>query len=108
LEDAILRFVRLAYRLRLYREWLDYVIVEGGRDIGRLYEDRHSRRWFWLITVYVNPRLRIATSGRAAIEGAKAQFLANRQKCQEQLQIKGTDNRLQPPRRERSSSVRGK
>jgi hypothetical protein len=83
LEDAILRFVRLAYRLRLYREWLDYVIVEGGRDIGRLYEDRHSRRWFWLITVYVNPRLRIATSGRAAIEGAKAQFLANRQKCQE-------------------------
>ncbi|MFZ2144376.1 MAG: hypothetical protein WAV78_46900 [Xanthobacteraceae bacterium] len=83
MEDAILRFVRLAYRLRLYREWLDYVIVEGGRDIGRLYEDRHSRRWFWLITVYVNPRLRIATSGRAAIEGAKAQFLANRQKCQE-------------------------
>jgi hypothetical protein len=54
------------------------VIVEGGRDVGRLYEDRHSRRWFWLITVYVNPKLRIATSGRAAtIEGAKAQFLAN-------------------------------
>ena len=25
-----------------YRDWLDYVIVEDGRDVGRLYEDRHS------------------------------------------------------------------
>jgi hypothetical protein len=43
-----------------YRDWLDYVIVEDGRDVGRLYEDRHSRpdlRWFWSITVYVNPML---------------------------------------------------
>jgi hypothetical protein len=33
-----------------YRDWLDYVIVEDGRDVGRLYEDRHSPpeyRWFW-------------------------------------------------------------
>jgi hypothetical protein len=39
-----------------YRDWLDYVIVEDGRDVGRFYEDRHSRpeyRWFWSITVYV-------------------------------------------------------
>jgi hypothetical protein len=37
-----------------YRAWLDYIIVEDGRDVGRLYEDRHSRpeyRWFWSITV---------------------------------------------------------
>jgi hypothetical protein len=36
-----------------YRDWLDYVIVEDGRDVGRIYEDRHSRpelRWFWSIT----------------------------------------------------------
>jgi hypothetical protein len=42
-----------------YRDWLDYVIVEDGHDVGRLYEDRHSRpdlRWFWSITVYVNPK----------------------------------------------------
>jgi hypothetical protein len=29
-------------------------------DVGRLYEDRHSKpeyRWFWSITVYVNPKL---------------------------------------------------
>ena len=52
-----------------YRDWLDYVIVEDGPDVGRLYEDRHSKpelRWFWSITVYVNPTLGIITSGRAA------------------------------------------
>jgi hypothetical protein len=41
-----------------YREWLDYVIVENGQDVGRLYEDGHAKaelRWFWSITVYVNP-----------------------------------------------------
>jgi hypothetical protein len=67
-----------------YRDWIDYVIVEDGRDVGRVYEDRHSRpelRWFWSITLYVNPKLGITTSGRAAsIEEAKAQFLANWQK----------------------------
>jgi hypothetical protein len=61
-----------------YRDWLDYVIVEDGRDVGRLYEDRHSRpalRWFWSITIYVDPKLGITTSGReATIEHAKQQF----------------------------------
>jgi hypothetical protein len=49
-----------------YRDWLDYVIVENGRDVGRVYEDRHSwpeLRWFWSITVYVNPKLGIMTKG---------------------------------------------
>jgi hypothetical protein len=71
------------------------IIVEDGRDVGRIYEDRHSRpelRWFWSIAVYVNPKLGIATSGRAAtIEEAKAQFLANWQKCRKHLQNKSTD-----------------
>jgi hypothetical protein len=43
-----------------YRDLLDYVIVEDGRDVGRLYEDRNSLpalRWLWSITVYVNPKL---------------------------------------------------
>src|SRR6202040_2169714 len=47
-----------------YLDWLDYVIVEDGRDVGRLYKDRLSRpevRWFWSITVYVNPKLGITT-----------------------------------------------
>ena len=68
-----------------YRSWLDYVIVEDGRDVGRLYEDRHSRpkyRWFWSITVYVDPKRGITTSGRASsIEEAKVLFLRNWQKC---------------------------
>ena len=39
-------------------------------------------RWFWSITVYVNPKLGTITSGRAAsIDEAKAQFLTNWQKC---------------------------
>jgi hypothetical protein len=57
-----------------------FIIVEHGRDVGRLYEDRHSLelRWFWSITTYVDPKRGITRSGRAAsIEQAKAQFLAN-------------------------------
>ena len=32
-----------------YQDWPDYVVVEDGRDVGRLCEDRHSPpdlRWF--------------------------------------------------------------
>ena len=67
-----------------YWDWLDYVIVEDGRDVGLVYEDRHNRpelRWFWSITIYVNPKRGITTSWRASsLEEAKAQFLANWQK----------------------------
>ena len=49
--------------------------------MGRLYEDRHSRpelRWFWSITVYINPNLGITTSGRApTMNEAKEHFLRN-------------------------------
>jgi hypothetical protein len=41
-----------------FRDWLDYVIVEDRPDVGRLYEDRHSKpelRWFWSVTVYSIP-----------------------------------------------------
>jgi hypothetical protein len=50
-----------------YRDWLDYVIVEDGRDVGRIYEDRHSRpelRWFWSITVPLTEVLPPMTFGR--------------------------------------------
>jgi hypothetical protein len=56
-----------------------------AKDVGRIYEDRHSRpelRWFWPISVYVNPMLGITTSGRAqSLDEAKAQFLASWEKC---------------------------
>jgi hypothetical protein len=48
---------------------LDYVIVEDGRDVARIYEDRNSKPelgWFWAISIYVNPKLGITTSGRAS------------------------------------------
>jgi hypothetical protein len=68
-----------------YRDWHDYVIVNDGRSVGRLYEDQHSgpaSRWFWAITIYVTPKLGITTSGRApSLEQAKAQFLTNWRKC---------------------------
>ena len=80
---------RTALSSPAYQDWLDYVIVEDGRDVGRLYEDRHSRpqyRWFWSITVYVDPKRGITTSGRAAsLDEAKAQFLANWEKCRADL-----------------------
>jgi hypothetical protein len=57
----------------------------GATKPAGLYEDRNTLpalRWFWSITVYVNPMLGIVTSGRApTIEEAKAQFLTSWQKC---------------------------
>jgi hypothetical protein len=36
-----------------YRDWLDYTIVEDGcRDVGRPYEDRHSRPRAAVVLVY--------------------------------------------------------
>ena len=53
--------------------------------MGRIYEDRQTLpdlRWFWSITIYVNPKQGITTSGRAAsLEGAKANFYRTSQKC---------------------------
>jgi hypothetical protein len=47
-----------------YRDWLDYVIVEDGRDVGRIYEDRHSRpelRWYWFMLFFGHLRRRSLT-----------------------------------------------
>ena len=56
-----------------YRDWLDYVILEDGREVSRLYEDRHShpeRRWFWSITIYFATKPGITTNGREACRTA--------------------------------------
>jgi hypothetical protein len=60
------------------RDWADYILREDSRAVGRIYEDRPlpGLRWFWSITMYVNPKLGITTSGRApSLDAAKAQFL---------------------------------
>jgi hypothetical protein len=62
----------------VYKDQLDYTVIEDGREIGRMYEDRHGRpelRWFWSITVYVDPKLGIRMDGRTTtLENAKEQF----------------------------------
>jgi hypothetical protein len=59
----------------------DYVIIDAGREIGRLYEDRTTLpelRWYWSIIVIGAHQAGIKTSGRAAtLEAAKEAFRAN-------------------------------
>jgi len=61
-----------------YQDQLDYVVIEDGQIIGRMYEDPHAPaevRWFWSITEYVDPALRITTNGRVpSLDEAKARF----------------------------------
>jgi hypothetical protein len=68
-----------------FRRQLDYTVIEDGRAIGRMYEDRHALpelRWSWLITVFVGSRPGVVTHGRApSLEQAKVQLLASWQKC---------------------------
>jgi hypothetical protein len=54
-----------------YEDWADYSIYEDNNRIGRLYEDRSvgtqpELRWFWSITVVVDPRAGVRPDGRAA------------------------------------------
>ena len=59
----------------------DYVIIDDGREVGRLYEDRSTLpelRWYWSVLVIGAHQAGIDTSGRAAtMEAAKAAFQAN-------------------------------
>jgi hypothetical protein len=69
----------------VYADQPDYIVCEDGKAVKRMYDDRHTPpdlRWFWSITVYVDPKQGINTSGRAAsLDEAKAQFLSNWQRC---------------------------
>jgi hypothetical protein len=62
----------------VYKDQLDYTVIEDGREIGRMYENRHAPRelrWFWSITVYVDPKLGIRTDGHTTtLDHAKEQF----------------------------------
>src|SRR5262245_27179238 len=63
----------------------DYTIRDRAEPVGRLYQVRGSGRselaWSWLITVYVDPRAEIRTSGTAAdLAEARAAFRANLRK----------------------------
>jgi hypothetical protein len=51
----------------VYADQIDYTVLEDGREIERMYEDRYSPpelRWFWSITVVVGSWPGIVTNGR--------------------------------------------
>jgi hypothetical protein len=64
-----------------FADWADYCVIEDGKIIGRIYEDRHTLpvlRWFWSITEHVDPALPIDRNGRApSLADAKARFRAS-------------------------------
>jgi hypothetical protein len=66
----------------VYADRADYIVIDAGREVGRIYEDPHaSQSWFWSIIVIGARHAGIETSGRAAtIEEAKEQFQANYQR----------------------------
>jgi hypothetical protein len=66
----------------------DWTIFDDGKPIGRIYEDASAStpaelRWFWSVTVYVNPKAGIVTSekvptlavGKAQLETAWRRWL---------------------------------
>jgi hypothetical protein len=64
-----------------YQDWADFTVLDDEHVVGRIYEDRFAPaelRWYWSITVFVDPRARLVTHGRAAtLDAAKAGFLAS-------------------------------
>jgi hypothetical protein len=68
-------------RLRIspaYIDRQDYLVMDDGKVIGRIYEDRYvpaDIKWFWSITEYVHPVFGIRTRNRvASLDVAKEQF----------------------------------
>ena len=53
----------------VYADRQDWTILDDGKPVGRVYEDASAStprdlRWFWSITVYVDPRAGICASGK--------------------------------------------
>ena len=74
--------------LALDRNRKDFTVLEDGQEIGRIYEDRTAlatQRWFWSITVYVEPNAGVVTNARVpTLEEAKTQFRENWVKWKQQ------------------------
>src|SRR5262245_29113501 len=70
--------LRLAARASsAHADRADYIVIEDGQEIGRVYENRNARAacWFWSITINVDPMFCIVTDGRAAsLQAAMEQF----------------------------------
>ena len=76
-----LRRTRLEKQL-VFADLQDWQVLDDGNEIGRIYE-RHARAsreqtWFWSITVPLDMRAKVVTSGRApTLDQAKTEFLGN-------------------------------
>jgi hypothetical protein len=61
-----------------YADWLDCVVYDDGKPIGRIYEDRHSLpdlRWYWCLTRHGCLAVGGPSNGRVpTLEEAKAQL----------------------------------
>jgi len=61
-----------------FADWPDYNVMEDGKVIGRIYEDRRTPaeyRWFWSTAFHVDPGFGITTNDRVpTLDEAKAQF----------------------------------
>jgi hypothetical protein len=67
----------------VYADRQDWTIFDDGKPGGRIYEDAAlstpaELRWFWSITVYVDPKAGIVTSGKApTLDWAKIDWLGS-------------------------------
>jgi hypothetical protein len=87
-KPSVLSLRRTGLASPAYADKLDYLVIEDGQVIGRMYEDKHvppDVRWFWWITAFhIDPALGITTNGRVlSLEVAKAQFRASWSKVRE-------------------------
>jgi hypothetical protein len=53
----------------VYRDRQDWTIFDDGKPVGRIYENAGASRpadlrWFWSVTVYVDPRRASSRAGR--------------------------------------------
>jgi hypothetical protein len=64
----------------VFADLQDWQVLEDGNEIGRIYEQHApaspDQAWFWSITVPLDMRAKVVTSGRApTIDQAKQDFL---------------------------------
>jgi hypothetical protein len=78
---------RTRFQSPAYADRQDYLVMEDGQVIGRIYEERYvpaNVKWFWSITEYVHPALGIRTHGRVgSLQVAKEQFKSSWSKVRE-------------------------
>jgi hypothetical protein len=76
----------IGLRSPAFADWAIYCVMEDGKVVGRIYEDRHipaDVRWFWSITAFhVDPAFGITTSSIMQIcDGRHTRFRTSNAKA---------------------------